>query len=161
VRLRDAAAIFAAGILVACGAGPHSSPAGTPEPTKAATGPRVRLPSGAEYAVELALTDEERAQGLMFRESLPPRTGMLFLFEENGPHHFWMKNTMISLDMIWMDGAGTVLFISADTPPCTADPCANYGPDVPARRVLEIAGGKAKEEGVVVGSKIEMIDIKK
>ncbi len=115
------------------------------------------MPSGAEYAVELALTPEEQAQGLMFRESLPERTGMLFLFPETAPHHFWMKNTMIPLDMIWMDEAGTVLFVSADTPPCKADPCPTYGPDCRAKSVLEIAGGKAKSEGVTVGSKLKLI----
>jgi uncharacterized membrane protein (UPF0127 family) len=77
---------------------------------------------------------------------------MLFVFAETGQHHFWMKNTMIPLDMIWMDEAGTVLFISADTPPCKVDPCPTYGPDFSARSVLEIAGGKAKSEGVKVGS---------
>jgi len=51
--------------------------------------------------------------------------------------------------------------VSADTPPCKADPCPNYGPDVPARSVLEIAGGKAKAEGVTVGSKLELRDISK
>ena len=80
---------------------------------------------------------------------------MLFLFPETAPHHFWMKNTMIPLDMIWMDEAGTVLFVSADTPPCNADPCPTYGPDVPAKSVLEIAGGKAKAEGIKIGSVLE------
>jgi len=53
-----------------------------------------------------------------------------------------------------------VVFVSADTPPCKADPCATYGPDSPARMVLEIAGGKAKAEGVAEGSKLELIGIK-
>ena len=159
MRLRDAAAICAASVVIACGAGPQSSPAATPAPTKAA-GPRVRLPSGIEYAVEIATTPEDRAQGLMFRENLPARTGMLFLFEETAPHHFWMKNTMIPLDLIWMDESGTVIFISADTPPCTADPCPNYGTDIPVKTVLEIAGGKAKAEGVTVGARLELVDIR-
>ena len=124
-----------------------------------ATGPRVQLPSGAEYSVELALTPDDQARGLMFRESLPERSGMLFIFPETAPHHFWMKNTMIPLDMVWMDETGTVLFVSADTPPCKADPCPNYGPDAPARMVLEIAGGKAKRENVAVGSKLELIGV--
>jgi len=102
--------------------------------------PRVVLPSGAIYRIELARTPEEQQRGLMFRESLPERSGMLFLFEDDSPHRFWMKNTMIPLDMIWMDGDGRVLFVSANTPPCKADPCPNYGPDVPAASVLEIAG---------------------
>jgi len=117
------------------------------------------MPSGSEYTVELALTPEDQAQGLMFRESLPERHGMLFVFPETAPHHFWMKNTMIPLDMIWMDASGKVLFVSADTPPCKADPCATYGPDGPAQMVLEIAGGKAKAEGVTVGTALGLVEI--
>jgi uncharacterized protein len=114
----------------------------------------VILPSGAVYSIEIARTPEEQAQGLMFRESLPERAGMLFPFADPGVHRFWMKNTMIPLDIIWMDGAGRVLFVSADTPPCRADPCPNYGPELPAASVLEIAGGMAAKERVTVGSTI-------
>jgi hypothetical protein len=116
----------------------------------------VRLPSGAVYAVELALTPEDQAQGLMFRENLREKTGMLFVFPEPAPHHFWMKNTMIPLDMIWMDRSGRVTFVAANTPPCRADPCATYGPDGPAELVLEIAGGLAQKEGVKVGATLEI-----
>jgi hypothetical protein len=117
------------------------------------------MPSGGVYKVELARTPEEQEQGLMFRESLPERTGMLFLFPDAQPHRFWMKNTMIPLDMIWMDEAGKVLFISADTPPCKADPCPTYGPDAPARNVLEISGGMAAKEGIKVGTVLRLIDV--
>jgi uncharacterized membrane protein (UPF0127 family) len=125
------------------------------------TGPRAILPSGAAYSIEIARTPEEQAQGLMFRESLPERTGMLFPFAEPGVHRFWMKNTMIPLDIIWMDGAGRVLFVSSDTPPCKADPCSNYGPEVPAASVLEIAGGLAAREKVTVGSRIDILGVQK
>jgi uncharacterized membrane protein (UPF0127 family) len=144
-------------LAVACGGAPKTA---TPTPPPAAvTGPRAVLPSGSVYRLELARTPEEQAQGLMFRESLPPNTGMLFVFAAPGMHAFWMKNTMIPLDMIWMDEAGRVLFVSADTPPCKADPCPNYGPDAPAARVLEIAGGLAKKEKVAVGSVIRFEDV--
>jgi uncharacterized membrane protein (UPF0127 family) len=123
------------------------------------TGPRAILPSGAVYSIEIARTPEEQAQGLMFRESLSERSGMLFPFADSAPHKFWMKNTMIPLDMIWMDGSGRVLFVSADTPPCKADPCRDYGPDVPAASVLEIAGGMAKKEKITVGSTIRLVGI--
>jgi uncharacterized membrane protein (UPF0127 family) len=119
----------------------------------------VILPSGAVYRIEVARTPEQQAQGLMFRESLPANSGMLFLFPEGGVHKFWMKNTMITLDMIWMDPQGKVLFVSAETPPCKADPCPSYGPDAPASSVLEVAGGIAKKEKVEVGSVIRMVDI--
>jgi uncharacterized membrane protein (UPF0127 family) len=118
------------------------------------------MPSGAVYRVEVARTPEEQAQGLMYRESLPEKAGMIFLFSDNGVHRFWMKNTMIPLDMIWMDPSGKVLFVSADTPPCKADPCPSYGPDSPASQVLEIAGGNAAKEKIVVGSVLKFEDTK-
>ena len=124
------------------------------------TGPRVEFPSGAVYRAELARTPEELAQGLMFRESLPEHTGMLFLFPGSDVHKFWMKNTMIPLDMVWMDAEGKVLFVSASTPPCRTDPCPTYGPELPATSVLEIAGGVASREKVTVGSTIRFIDVK-
>lgn len=143
-------------LAAACGAAPGASGKPTPEPN----GPRVVVPSGAVYRVELARTPEEQTQGLMFRESLPERSGMLFLFTDKGVHKFWMKNTMIPLDMIWTTEDGKVLFVSANTPPCRADPCPTYGPDLPAARVLEIAGGMARTEKVEVGSVIQIVNVK-
>jgi uncharacterized membrane protein (UPF0127 family) len=143
-------------VAAACNAAPNTSPAPTPAPA----GPRVVLPSGAVYKVELARTPEETSQGLMFRESLAPRTGMLFLFKDADVRPFWMKNTMIPLDIIWLEAEGRVVFISANTPPCKADPCPSYDPKVPAVTVLEIAGGLAKAEKVEVGSRIQILDVK-
>ncbi|MCA1611782.1 MAG: DUF192 domain-containing protein [Acidobacteria bacterium] len=134
-------------------AGGHAS--NTPA-QPAASGPRVEMPSGSIYRLELANTPEEQAQGLMYRESLPDKTGMLFRFSDAGVHKFWMKNTMIPLDIIWLDRDGGVLFVSAGTPPCKADPCANYGPDTAAASVLEIAGGMAAREKVTVGSRVKI-----
>ena len=152
----------AAALAWACGAAPGGSGSPTPAPTAptaAAAGPRATMPSGAVYRLELALTPEEQALGLMFRESLPDRTGMLFVFETSDSHHFWMKNTMIPLDMIWMDASGKVLYVSADTPPCKADPCPTYGPDGPASQVLEIAGGLAKKEGITAGATLKILGL--
>ena len=144
--------------LVACGAAPGSST--TPSPTPVGKGPRVLMPSGAVYSVEVARTPEETSQGLMYRESLPPRTGMIFLFTDSAPHNFWMKNTMIPLDIIWLDAAGKVIFVSANTPPCKSDPCPTYGPNTPAPIVLEIAGGMAAKEGVVAGATLRLAEIR-
>ena len=144
-------------VAVACGAAPGSpEPAPTETP---ASGPRVVLPSGAVYRLELATIPEDQAQGLMYRENLPERTGMLFVFAEQAPHHFWMKNTMIPLDIVWLDDAGRVFFISANTPPCKADPCPTYGPDRPVRRVVELAAGMAARERIEVGSVLEFKDV--
>jgi hypothetical protein len=150
--------LVAGGLIVACGAASKPSP--EPSATPAARGPRVGMPSGAVYDVEVARTPEEQAQGLMFRESLPPRTGMIFVFTDGGAHHFWMKNTMIPLDIIWMDAKGKVVFVSAHTPPCKSDPCPTYGPDVPAPIVLEIAGGMAAKEEIKAGTTLKLEDLK-
>ena len=160
--MRAGAGILGTGIvfLAACGAAPKSSPTPAAAPTPpAATGPRVVMPSGAVYSVEIARTPEEQAQGLMYRESLPPRAGMIFLFSDGGSHNFWMKNTMIPLDIIWIDAAGKVIFVSANTPPCKSDPCPNYGPQTPAPTVLEIAGGMAAKEGVAVGATVRAVEV--
>lgn len=153
------AALIPLFLASACGGAASSSP--SPTPTAAITGPRVVLPSGAVYKVELARTPEEQVQGLMYRESLPERSGMLFLFTDAAAHKFWMKNTKIPLDIIWLDGSGNVVFVSADTPPCRADPCPTYGPDVPVATVLELAGGMAAKEKVTVGSRIEIRGVEK
>lgn len=158
-RRKNAAPLLAVVLLwTACGAaGNPAKPAAAPTPTPAhPAGPAVEMPSGAVYRVEVARTPEEQAQGLMYRESLAPRAGMLFLFGEPAVHKFWMKNTMIPLDMIWMDGTGKVVFVSANTPPCQADPCPSYGPDAPIASVLEIAGGMAAKEKVVVGAVLKV-----
>jgi uncharacterized membrane protein (UPF0127 family) len=139
-----------------CRAGANGSPAATPAPV---SGPRAVLPSGSVYQLEIAVTPEEKARGLMFRESLREKTGMLFPFSDGQPHSFWMKNTMIPLDIIWMDETGRVFFVSANTPPCTADPCGSYGPATPVSHVLELAGGMAAKEKVTPGSRIRLLDI--
>src|SRR6185436_1514208 len=95
-RARLFSPLLAAVVMAGCGAAPGGStpaPAPTPAAAAATPGPRITLPSGAVYRLELALTPEDQAQGLMYRESLPPRAGMLFVFDQPAPHHFWMKNT--------------------------------------------------------------------
>jgi hypothetical protein len=161
--------VAVAALASACGAaagGGSTAPAPTPTAAAAASpgasaGPRVAMPSGAVYRLELARTPEEQALGLMYRESLPERAGMIFLFDAADLHRFWMKNTMIPLDMIWMDESGKVIYVSANTPPCKADPCATYGPESPARQVLEIAGGLAARENITAGSTLKFMDIPK
>lgn len=148
---------FCAAALVLIGASCRSE--GEPAPPPETTGARAVLPSGQVYRLEVALTPDAQAHGLMFRESLREKSGMIFLFSDGQPHRFWMKNTMIPLDIIWMDAAGQVVFVSADTPPCTVDPCPSYGPNHPIASVLEIGGGMAKKEGVTVGSHIRLLDV--
>lgn len=105
--------------------------------------------------LEVAQTPRQQAMGLMYRQSLAPDRGMLFAFEPPRPVSFWMKNTKISLDMIFLR-QGKVMAIAANVPPCTATPCPVYGPERPVAidQVIELRGGRAAELGLVVGDRI-------
>ena len=95
--------------------------------------------------VELAASEPQRTQGLMFRKQLGHEDGMLFVFDDVGYHSMWMKNTLIPLDMIWMDSQHRIVHIAHDVQPCKADPCPNYPPNAQASSVLELAAGVAAE----------------
>lgn len=103
----------------------------------------------ARFTVELADDAAERAQGLMFRESLPRSSGMLFLYERPQSVSFWMRNTLIPLDMIFMDEAGRVQSIHANARPEDETPIPG-GDNV--LTVLEINGGLAARLGIAEGS---------
>jgi len=92
----------------------------------------------------------------MSRESLEPNQGMLFIFEKEGEYPFWMKNTLIPLDIIWINGEKNVVFVSQNTQPCLEDPCPTIEPNEKAKYVLEINGGISKEMGLAVGDKIDI-----
>lgn len=116
----------------------------------------IVLPDKTRVSAEVAATEAEREQGLMNRRSLKPDAGMLFVFDRPGPYEFWMKNTLIPLDMLWLDKTGKVVSLSADVPPCTADPCPTYPPTAPADYVLEVAAGYAKTHGLKVGDALTL-----
>lgn len=113
---------------------------------------RVAFPDGRTYLAEVALTPEERARGLMFRRTLGEREGMVFLFEEPAIHPFWMKNTLISLDILWLDDAGKVVHLERGVPPCRQDPCPSVVPLKAATWVLEVGAGRAA--GVTLGDRL-------
>jgi hypothetical protein len=116
---------------------------------------KIYVPDGRAVTTELAVTEEERARGLMFREKILPDQGMLFVFEEEGSYAFWMKNTLIPLDMLWLDRDRRIVHIARDVPPCKEDPCPSYGPDRPALYVLELAAGGAKLYDLKLYDKLE------
>lgn len=161
MRLRLLAALAVASMILSCEHRtlPPTATAGSPAADQRVREPVVVLPDGFEVALELATNDETRAQGLMYRESVLPGRGMLFLFPQPGHHSFWMKDTLVPLDMIWLDREGTVLSLHRDVPPCKADPCPNYDPGVVASFVLELGGGEAARHGVEVGSKLRLPDL--
>lgn len=106
----------------------------------------IKMPGGELIHAELAATTQERSRGLMFRESLPKNRGMLFTFSDVQPWTFWMKNTKIPLDIIWMDGKKKIVHIERNVPICTRtdDSCPQYRPNDDAMFVLELAGGMAE-----------------
>jgi uncharacterized membrane protein (UPF0127 family) len=158
VSLRAAAAaliVITAPMLAAC------------QPNGTTAGAMERSPAGREqvpltittakgkvrrFTVEVARTEAQQAQGLMNRESLSPDRGMIFPYDPPVAASFWMKNTLIPLDMIFIRADGTIARIEANTAPLSLDP-VSAGELVGA--VLELAGGRAAELGITAGSKVE------
>ena len=104
------------------------------------------------FTVEVARTEAQQAQGLMNRQSLAPDRGMIFVYDAPVAASFWMKNTLIPLDMIFIRADGTVARIEANTVPLSLDPVAA---GEPVGAVLELAGGRAAELGITPGAKVD------
>jgi len=133
----------------------RSTPAAaTAAPAPATNGPRVILPDGFVVSVEVVADDELRAQGLMYRDHLEPTAGMLFFFPADGEYPFWMKNTRIPLDMIWIDSSQRIAAVRHDVPPCRTTDCPSYPPNATARYVLEVAAGGARQHGLKAGDQL-------
>lgn len=104
------------------------------------------------FTVEVARTSEEQATGLMNRQSLAPDRGMVFPFHQPQVASFWMKNTLIPLDMIFVRSDGSIANIEANTVPLSLQPVYSTEPVV---AVLELAGGRAAELGIKPGDKVK------
>jgi len=139
----------AASLVFSCGVNTAPPPAQA-QPAPAA-GPRIVFPDGFVVRVEVAADDPTRAQGLMYRDQVGPDRGMIFLFPQSGDYPFWMKNTLIPLDMIWIDDQKRIAHIAHDVQPCKADPCPSVPPNASARYVLEVAAGVAARHGLANG----------
>ena len=103
------------------------------------------------FAVELAVTPEQQARGLMFRRELPEGQGMLFDFQREQPATFWMKNTYVSLDMIFIRADGSILRIAENTVPLSEALVPSGGP---VRAVLEVVAGTARKLGIAPGDRV-------
>ena len=122
-------------------------------PVAARRSPAVTL-DGQRISVEIAADDASREHGLMDRTSMSADHGMLFAFADSQVRTFWMKNTLIPLDMLFFDAHRRLVTLHADVPPCKADPCAIYPSTAPARYVLELNAGMAAKLGVRDGDTI-------
>jgi uncharacterized membrane protein (UPF0127 family) len=127
-----------------------------------ASGPPPRVivenAAGQRHAVrvELARTDAERARGLMYRESLADDAGMLFLFDETAEHAFWMKDTPLPLDMVFIDEVGRIVGIVERAEPRTT---ALRTVGLPSRYVLEVNGGWTRARGVERGDRVRFENV--
>ncbi len=147
--MRTLICLFASAMLAVAA---HAAEFKSPQPAlptaplviDAAKGP-VRL------TVEMATTWPQQEQGLMFRKSVAPNSGMLFDFGQEHETSFWMKNTLVPLDMLFIKANGTIARIAANAKPLSEESIPSYEP---VRAVLEIAGGRAAQLGVKPGDKV-------
>jgi uncharacterized membrane protein (UPF0127 family) len=154
--------MFSLGVALACAASvPACKNAGERRPSatdgaaSVAKTAAVLIDIGSQrltYRVELARTPAEREMGLMFRKQLEPDAGMLFLFERPALQTFWMKNTLIPLDMIFISADREIVGIVANAEPETL---TGRGVPIPSQFVLEIGGGLAAERGIRAGQRVE------
>ena len=107
--------------------------------------------NGEEYLLEIARSTKQRRHGLMFRDHLGKRQGMIFIYPRSGDHRIWMKNTLIPLTVIWLDENKKVMGLKI-LPPCTTGPCPSYGVSKPSKYILELNSGS---HGLKPGLKID------
>lgn len=163
---------FALGLaIVLLGCSPSPSISAPPEANgvivaQAIDGPQS-LPLTAQFEVngrvirlEEARTPRQREIGLMFRRRLGANRGMLFTFESVQPLRFWMRNTLIPLDMVFLRN-GMIWGIVRSAPPCRTLACPSYGPgpNAPSNQVIELRGGRAAELGLRVGQRLVITPI--
>lgn len=112
----------------------------------------------AQLALEVARTDAQRERGLMDRTSVAPHTGMIFVFDRDQPVDFWMKNTLVPLDMIFVAAGGTVRRVFADVPVVAPSlPDAQIPREsAQAKYVIELAAGEAARDGIAAGTKLDL-----
>lgn len=108
------------------------------------------------FQVEVAQTQEEREIGLMYRKNLGQNKGMLFIFPKEGIYSFWMKNTLIPLDIIWIDLDNKIIEISKNIKPCKNQDCELITPEKEVLYVLEINSGLSDKFNFSVGEKVEI-----
>lgn len=104
-------------------------------------------------SLEVVSDDASRARGLMYRNHLDDGHGMLFVFDDETDRSFWMKNTVIPLDMIFIGGNGTIVGIKTNTTPLSLAPLSV---GKPSKWVLEVAGGYAGRAGIASGDRVEL-----
>lgn len=142
-------------LTLALGGSPFAFATPPPAPGTQASGlATVTTPDGFTIYCEIADTPAKRSIGLMFRTRMAPDRGMLFTFPEPKRWIFWMKNTKMALDILWLDEDGKIVHIEADVPICqrTDNLCPRYRSKVPAVQVLELRAGQAAKLNLTPGT---------
>ena len=112
--------------------------------------------NGLVLIADIAATDEQRTKGLSVKDSLAENEAMLFVFDNEGEHTFWMKNMKFPIDIIWIDADKTVDHIEHRLQPCRSDLlCPTYTPVDDSLYVLETVGGFAERHGIAKGTPVE------
>lgn len=125
-----------------------------PAPRRALPGIRVCKDRDRCVFAEIAATPETRMRGLMFRHALSEGRGMLFVYPRSDYWNFWMKNTEMPLDIIWLDGSRRVVHIARDAQPCMREPCRIYRSGEKAAYVLELASGMSAKWRLGTGDRL-------
>ena len=159
MRSRFVIACVLAPVLVSCESAPAPA-GGVVEEEWIPGGPvqTVTLPDGAEIEAVLRVTQQELETGMMFRHFIPPDKGMLFVFPSPARQAFFMHQTFIPLDMIWLDGAKRIVEMKENAPPCferDSRKCESYGGNQQAVYVLELAAGQSVAHGLKLGDELK------
>jgi uncharacterized protein len=147
-----------AGVLIGCyfpQTSQSSSPVARKTPSQILDITATTTLANQLFDLEVAQKPRQQELGLMHRTFMPPNRGMLFPFKPARVTKFWMKNCLMSLDIIFVR-QGKIVAIAPNVPPCKQDPCPIYGPDELVDQVIEVKNGRTQEIGLKVGSKVEI-----
>jgi len=120
---------------------------------------KIFFPNGFVVTAELAVTEDQRLRGLMFRENILPDQAMLFIFKEEDVYSFWMKNMNFSIDILWLDKEKRIVHIEQDVPPAgkKQEFPPSYANIIPAMYVLELKAGSVRENHLKMYDKLDFI----
>ena len=121
---------------------------------KITEGPSVKI-KGKTFSVEVANTEDQRRLGLMYRKTLPDKSGMLFVYPNNRQLSVWMKNVLIPLDVLFLNNDGIVID-KVTLEPCKNSPCEAFNSQSTGLYFLELKKGKIEELNISVGDKVEI-----
>jgi uncharacterized protein len=115
----------------------------------------IHFPNGFTVFAELALEPDQLIRGLMFREHLDPDQGMLFVHQKPGFYPVWMKNTLVPLDVLWLDAKRMVVELACGAQPCKSDDeCPQYGGRYSSVYVLEVPSGTIRRNHLMIGDRV-------